>query len=73
MKKDNKHKERDRRSTSKVRFNDEKKSRKDRVYITKEENTDSANKYNDIYVSNNNNKTTYFISEEQPYYIFIIS
>ena len=71
--KDNKHKEKDRRSTSKVRFSDKKKSRKDRVYVTREESADLANDYNDVYIGSDNDETTYFMSEEQPYYMFTIS
>ena len=73
MKKDDKHKERDRRSTSKVRFNDKKKSRKDRAYVAGEESADSTNKYSDVYIGNNNNKTAHFINKEQPCCMFIIS
>ena len=73
MKKDNKYKERDRRSTFKVRFNNEKKSRKDRAYVAGEESADLTNEYSDVYVDSNNNETAYFMSEEQPFCMFIIS
>ena len=64
MKKDKEKKEKIWRSNSKVRFNDKKKVRRSRAYITKEKSLDFKEECNDVYVNSNDDKIIYYISIE---------